>query len=43
MILSQSAASAAGIVLEDKTAVQDVPYAKLRARLAAGGQELDVN
>jgi hypothetical protein len=41
MILSQSAASAAGIALADKIAVQDVPYDKLSARLAAAGQELD--
>ena len=42
MILSESAASAAGIALDDKVAVQDVRYEKLRARLDAEGQELEV-
>jgi hypothetical protein len=41
MILSQSAASAADIALEDHVAVQDVPYEQLKARLAAGGQKLE--
>jgi hypothetical protein len=41
MILSQSAASAAGIALDDQVAVQDVPYEKLSAKLLAAGQVLD--
>ncbi|HEX4083932.1 MAG TPA: FAD-dependent oxidoreductase [Chthoniobacteraceae bacterium] len=42
MILSQSAASAAVIAINRGIAVQDVPYADLRAKLDAGGQILDV-
>lgn len=42
MILSQSAASAACIALDDKVTVQEVPYEKLRSRLIADGQELEV-
>lgn len=42
MILGQSAAVAAGLALNDKVPVQDVPYENLKARLLAGGQVLDV-
>ena len=41
MILGQSAAAAAVMALDDGTAVQDVPYAKLRKRLLADGQVLE--
>jgi lysophospholipase L1-like esterase len=41
MILGQSAATAAVLALEQDVTVQDVSYAKLRARLAADGQRLD--
>jgi hypothetical protein len=41
MILGQSAATAAVMALDGKMAVQDVPYAKLRARLLADGQVLE--
>ena len=41
MILGQSAATAAVMAIDDKTAVQDVPYAKLRERLVADGQVLE--
>ncbi|HEY3330065.1 MAG TPA: FAD-dependent oxidoreductase [Capsulimonadaceae bacterium] len=42
MILGQSAAVAASLVIDDKlNAVQAVPYAKLRPRLEAVGQVLD--
>ncbi|MBI5766667.1 MAG: FAD-dependent oxidoreductase [Verrucomicrobia bacterium] len=41
MILGQSAATAAVMAIEAKSAVQDVPYAKLRARLLADGQVLE--
>lgn len=42
MILGQSAATAAVFAIEDDIAVQDVPYAKLRRRLLADGQVLDI-
>jgi hypothetical protein len=41
MILAQSAATAAVMALEDNLAVQDLPYAKLRARLLRDGQVLE--
>lgn len=41
MILGQSAATAAVFAMEDGLAVQDVPYAKLRARLLQDGQILE--
>jgi hypothetical protein len=41
MILGQSAATAASLAIEKQTAVQDVPYAALRERLAADGQLLE--
>ncbi len=41
MILGQSAATAAAFAIDDKTAVQDVPYDKLRTRLTADGQVLE--
>ena len=41
MILGQSAATAAAMAIDAKIAVQDVPYAKLRARLLADGQVLE--
>ena len=41
MILGQSAATAAVMAIEAKSAVQDVPYAKLRERLIAAGQILN--
>ncbi len=40
MVLAQSAATAAVMAIDDGTAVQDVPYDKLRARLVADGQVL---
>jgi hypothetical protein len=40
MILGQSAATAASLALDDKVALQDVAYAKLRERLVADGQVL---
>jgi hypothetical protein len=40
MILGQSAATAAALAIDGGTAVQDVPYATLRARLLADGQVL---
>jgi hypothetical protein len=42
MILGQSAATAAVMSLERGIAVQDLPYAELRARLLADGQVLDL-
>jgi hypothetical protein len=42
MVLAQSAAIAAGLALAQGTAVQDVPYAELRARLLAAGQIVTV-
>jgi hypothetical protein len=41
MILGQSAATAAAMAIDGKTAVQDVPYAKLRERLLKDGQVLE--
>lgn len=41
MVLGQSAATAASLALAAGTAVQELPYAKLRARLAADQQILD--
>ena len=40
MILAQSAATAACMAIDDGTPVQMVPYAKLRERLLAEGQQL---
>ncbi len=42
IILGQSVASAAAVAIEDRVSVQDVDYAKLRARLLADGQVLDL-
>lgn len=42
MILGQSAAAAASIAIEGEIAVQDVDYAKLRARLTSEGQILEL-
>jgi len=41
MVLSESAATAAGIAIEQGLAVQDVPYADLRKILVQHGQKLD--
>lgn len=41
MILGQSAATAAVFAIDDQTAVQDVPYAKLKERLLADKQVLE--
>ncbi|MEK7833029.1 MAG: FAD-dependent oxidoreductase, partial [Acidobacteriota bacterium] len=41
MILGQSAATAAVMAIDDKTAVQDVPYAKLRERMLRDKQVLE--
>ena len=41
MILGQSAATAAVLAIDGNLAVQDVPYAALRARLVADGQVLE--
>ena len=41
MILAQSAATAASLALDGNGVVQDVPYARLRARLLQDGQILD--
>lgn len=41
MVLGQSAATAACLALEDGVSVQEVPYAKLAARLVADRQVLD--
>jgi hypothetical protein len=41
MITSQSAATAACLAIDDKVAVQDVRYEKLRARLLQDGQVLE--
>ncbi len=43
MVLGQSAATAAVLAIEAKERVQDVPYARLRARLIADGQVLEFN
>jgi len=42
MILGQSAGVAAALTIEEDTPVQDVPYPKLRERLLASGQVLDL-
>ncbi len=42
MILGQSAATAAAMALDDRIPVQDVPHAKLRARLLKDGQVLEL-
>ncbi len=42
MILAQSAATAAVLAMEGGTAVQEVPYAALRARLLQDGQVLEI-
>lgn len=41
MILGQSAGTAAALAIDDKVAVQDLDYAKLRKRLLADKQRLD--
>jgi hypothetical protein len=41
MVLAQSAATAAVMAIDSGTAVQDVPYAALRARLLKDGQVLE--
>ena len=41
MILGQSAATAAALAIDGNLAVQDVPYATLRARMLADGQVLE--
>lgn len=41
MALSQSAATAASMAIDDKLSVQQVPYAKLRERLIADDQRLE--
>lgn len=41
MILGQSAATTASMAIDAKSAVQDVPYEKLRERLIADGQILE--
>ncbi len=41
MVLGQSAATAAVMAIDRGLAVQDVPYADLRARLLADGQVLE--
>ena len=42
MILGQSAATAACLAIDERLAVQDVPYAALRERLLADKQVLDI-
>ncbi|MDP7015235.1 MAG: FAD-dependent oxidoreductase [Pirellulaceae bacterium] len=42
MVLGQSAATAAALAIDGGTSVQDVPYDKLRARLLADKQVLDL-
>jgi len=42
MVLGQSAASAADLALDNHVAVQDVPYDRLKEKLTAGGQVLDL-
>lgn len=42
MVLGQSAATAAGLALEDNCAVQAVPYPRLRERLKRDGQVLEL-
>jgi hypothetical protein len=41
MILGQSAATAAALAIQEKQAVQDVSYEKLRTRLIADGQVIE--
>ena len=41
MLLGQSAATAAGLAIDQGVAVQDVPYADLQAKLLKDGQRLD--
>ena len=41
MVLGQSAATAAALAIDGGTAVQDVPYARLRERLLKDGQVLE--
>lgn len=41
MVTSQSAATAAALAMDDQTPVQQVDYAKLRARLLKDGQVLE--
>ena len=41
MVLGQSAATAAGLAIEEGVAVRDVPYPALRERLEADGQVLE--
>ncbi len=41
MVLAQSAATAAALAIDASSAVQDVPYDKLRARLLADKQVLE--
>lgn len=41
MILAQSASTAAAMAIDQRIAVQDVPYAELRERLLADGQILE--
>jgi hypothetical protein len=41
MILGQSAATVASLAIDAQTPVQEVPYARLRARLLADGQILE--
>jgi len=42
MVLGQSAATAAVLAIDSGTSVQDLPYEKLRARLLADGQVLEL-
>lgn len=42
MVLSQSAATAADLALDDHLPVQDVPYGQLKKKLLAEGQVLDL-
>jgi hypothetical protein len=43
MILGQSAATAAVMAIDDDSAVQDVPYARLQAKLKQDGQVLEAS
>jgi hypothetical protein len=43
MILGQSAGAAACLAIDEKCAVQQVPYEKLKARLLKDGQRLSVD
>jgi hypothetical protein len=42
MVLGESAATAAVIAIDDNVNVQDVDYSRLRARLLADGQVLEL-